>query len=236
MSPVASQDVKRRDVVRALTATLAALATGQMVRPAVARAAGSPAGGTAQAGAAAAAESWTTQTLEAFADTLIPGQRRFPGDLAVAGAVSGPGAVQAGVVDVLTSPDLPLAPLLPEIAALLDAHAVAYALEHLIVLPVTSPPFVGLSFSRRTDLVGSLFTPDTVDRYAWQILALITGLAFDTAAQLDTRQALAAGHPGLAWIHFPPPDGDGLWRFPQFSYGRALADTHPATTASGSPA
>ena len=154
--------------------------------------------------AAPAAESWTVQTLEAFADTLVPGRRRFAGDLAVAGAVSGPGAVQAGVVDVLTSPALPLAPLLPEIAALLDARAVAYAATHLIWLPVTSPPFVGLSFSRRTDLVSGLFAPDAVDRPIWQILALVTGLAFDTAAHLDTRQALAAGHPGLAWLHFPP--------------------------------
>jgi hypothetical protein len=75
-----------------------------------------------------------------------------------------------------------------------------------------------------------------VDRPVWQILALVTGLAFDTAAHLDTRQALAAGHPGLTWLRFPAPDADGLWRFPQFSYGRVLADSHPATTPSGSPA
>ncbi|SEO47109.1 DUF5987 family protein [Actinacidiphila rubida] len=226
-----SRDMRRRDVVTALTATLTALAAGQVIRPGAADALGST-GGRAEA----AGESWTTQTLEAFADTLIPGQRRYPGDLAVAGAVTGPGAVQAGVVDVLTSPDLPLAPLLPEIAALLDARAVAYALDHLVLLPVTSPPFVGLSFAQRTDLVAGLFRPGTPDRPVWQILGLVTGLAFDTAATLDTAQAVAAAHPGLAWLHFPPPDADGLWRFPQFSYGRALADTHPATTASGSPA
>jgi enediyne biosynthesis protein E8 len=32
------------------------------------------------------------------------------------------------------------------------------------------------------------------------------------------------------------PDDDGLWRFPQYSYGRRLAELHPHTTASGSPA
>lgn len=217
------QDVDRRTVLKALTATLAVLATGQAVAPAAAEAAG-------------ASESWTVQTLEAFADTLIPGQRRFAGDLPIAGAVTGPGAVQAGVVAVLTSPALPLAPLLPAIAALLNTRATAYAVEHLIWLPVTSPAFVGLSFAQRTDLVGGVFGPDDPDRAVWQILSLITGLAFDTAAHLDTREALAAGHPGLTWLRFPAPNADGLWRFPQFSYGRALADPHPATTASGSPA
>jgi hypothetical protein len=192
-----------------------------------------PAGATASADGT---DSWTQATLEAFADTLVPGQRRGPGDLAVAGAVTGPGAVQAGVVDLLTSPELPLAPLLPEIALLLNARAAAYALAHLILLPPTSPAFVGLSFTHRTDLVAGLFDSDDLDRPVWQAIALVTGLAFDTAAHLDTRQALAAGHPGLAWLGFPAPDRDGLWRFPQYSYGQALADLHPATTASGSPA
>lgn len=223
---MAASGPDRRAVLKGLTATLAVLAAGQFALPAAAEASAT----------AYADESWTVQTLEAFADTLIPGQRRGPGDLAVAGAVSGPGAVQAGVVDVLTSPALPLAPLLPEMAALLDARAVAYAATHLILLPPTSPPFVGLSFAHRTDLVGGLFGSGDVDRQIWQVLSLVVGLAFDTAAHLDTRAALAADHPGLTWLRFPAPNADGLWRFPQFSYGRALADLHPATTASGSPA
>jgi hypothetical protein len=32
------------------------------------------------------------------------------------------------------------------------------------------------------------------------------------------------------------PDDDGLWRFPQYTYGRKLAEVHPGTTSSGSPA
>ena len=47
---------------------------------------------------------------------------------------------------------------------------------------------------------------------------------------------VADGHPGLAWLRFPAPDADGLYRFPVFSYGRRLARRHPDTTASGSPA
>ncbi|MFD6826762.1 DUF5987 family protein [Streptomyces sp. NPDC060085] len=176
------------------------------------------------------------QTLEALADTLIPGERRFDGDLAVADAVKGPGAVQAGVITTLTSAQLPLAPLLPEIAALLNTRAVVYAAGHFILLPITAPAFVGLSFNHRTALVQGLFGPDNPDHAIWQMLSLLTGLAFDTAAHLDTREALTAGHPGLAWLDFPPADFDGYWRFPDYSYGRALATLHPATTASGSPA
>ncbi|MET8953032.1 DUF5987 family protein [Streptomyces sp. NPDC004393] len=212
----------RRSILKALFATLAGLYVGGSHTPAAA--------------AAATSESWTTQTLEAFADTLIPGQRRFSGDMAVAGAVTGPGAVQAGVVGLLGSPELPVAPLLPAIAALLDARAVAYAALQLIWLPPTLPPFVGLSFADRTALVGGLFDPDDPDRPIWQVMSLLVGLAFDTAGQQDTVEALGQGHPGLTWLRFPEPDPDGLWRFPDFSYGRPLAALHPNTTASGSPA
>jgi hypothetical protein len=46
-----------------------------------------------------------TQTLEAFADTLIPGEKRFPADRAIAGVVSGAGAVQAGAIEMLNFSD-----------------------------------------------------------------------------------------------------------------------------------
>lgn len=185
---------------------------------------------------ASALGSWNTQTLEAFADTLIPGQQRYAGDAPIAGAVTGPGAVQAGAVQVLASPQLPLAPWLPGIASLLDTHALAWAATHLLLLPPTRPAFVGLPFNHRTALVAGLFDSDEPDRPVWQVLALLVGLAFDTAAHLSTTTAITRGHPGLAWIDFPAADADGLWRFPQHSYNRPLADLHPHTTPSGSPA
>ena len=43
-------------------------------------------------------------TLEAFADTFVPGERRFPDDIAIAGAAAGPGAVAAGAIELLHSP------------------------------------------------------------------------------------------------------------------------------------
>ncbi|MER6434347.1 DUF5987 family protein [Streptomyces sp900105245] len=182
-----------------------------------------------------AAGEWTVHTLEAFADTLIPGERRFKADLAIADAVAGPGAVQAGVITTLFSPELPLAAALPEISALLNARAILYAADHLILLPITVPAFVSLSFRHRTALVRLLFDLDDPDRAIWQMLSLLTGLAFDSAAHSDTHLAVASGHPGLSWLHFPPPGADGLWNFPAYSYGSVLASTHPATTASGSP-
>ncbi|MCP9211363.1 DUF5987 family protein [Streptomyces sp. NEAU-Y11] len=223
--PGTSAPPARRTILSALTATVALLAAGQLP-PAVSGAVAAETGATG----------WTVQTMEAFADTLIPGERRSSGDRAIAGAVTGPGAVQAGVIQTLTSPELPLAPLLPEIAALLNARALAYATLHLILLPPTLPSFVGLPFRHRTTLLGTLFDPGEPDRAIWQVLSLLTGLAFDSAAHLDTRQALDAHHPGLDWLDFPPPGADGLWRFPHYSYGKALATPHPATTPSGSPA
>ncbi|MFF3563828.1 DUF5987 family protein [Streptomyces sp. NPDC002574] len=218
--------IDRRAVLRGLAAAVAALPVlGTGAGTAAAAAAATPAYG-----------SWPVSTLEAFADTLVPGERRGPSDRAVAGAAAGPGAVQAGAVALLTAPELPLAPLLPGIATLLDARATGYAVTHLILLPLDRPPFVGLAFDHRTAVTAGLFQPDDPDRPVWQLLSFLVGLAFDTAAHLHTAQALADGHPGLTWIGFPAPGPDGLWRFPDHSYGRALAAPHPATTPSGSPA
>jgi hypothetical protein len=61
-------------------------------------------------------------------------------------------------------------------------------------------------------------------------------LAFHTAGHLDTAAAIRAGHPGLAWLGFPAPDPDGIWRFPDFSYRSELAELHPLTTSTGNPA
>ncbi|MEU9298532.1 DUF5987 family protein [Streptomyces sp. NPDC048266] len=212
----------RRGLLKALAATTVALAAWPLTAL--------PAEATATVG------TWNVQTLEAFADTLIPGQRRYAGDLPIAGAVTGPGGVQAGAIQILTSPQLPLVPWLPGIAGLLDTRALAWAATHLLFLPPTRPALVGLPFSHRTALVTGLFDPGDPDRPVWQVLALLVGLAFDTAAHQPTTTALADNHPGLASIGFPAPDADGLWRFPEHSYNQPLADLHPHTTASGSPA
>ncbi|MFI9780980.1 DUF5987 family protein [Streptomyces sp. NPDC051956] len=178
----------------------------------------------------------TTATLEAFADTMVPGEKRYGGDVAIAGAAPGPGAVQAGAVELLNLPDLGIGVLLPELALLVNTRALAYAATHGRVLLPTQPPFVALRFTNRTALAGELLTPGAPDRQLYVLLALFAAAAFDTAAHLHTAAAIRQRHPGLAWIGFPAPDADGLWRFPDYSYGRRLASEHPLTTPGGHPA
>jgi enediyne biosynthesis protein E8 len=175
-----------------------------------------------------------TQTLEAFADTLIPGEKRFPTDRAIAGAVSGAGAVQAGALEMLNfagfKPDT-----LAGLAFLLNVHAVAYAAEHGIGLSLTVPPFVELDFASRTALLVQILDGSAPDQAVFYGLASICFVAYHTAAYLPTAEAIREGHPGLAAIGFPPPDPDGIWRFPEFSYRRVLAQAHPRSHR-GNPA
>jgi hypothetical protein len=176
-----------------------------------------------------------TATLEAFADTLIPGAKRYDGDHAVAGVVRGPGAVQAGAVDLMWFPQAAIGPLLPTFVTMLDARAASYAAQHRLALDPTLPPFVALSFHDRTRLCLQLLDPGAQDYLVWWALAAMPFIAFHTAGHLHTVDAVRDGHPGLRAIGFPQPDRDGLWRFPHFSYRRKLARSHPHTTSTGNP-
>src|SRR4029077_2189877 len=176
----------------------------------------------------------TTETLEAFADTLIPGAKRSPLDRAIAGAASGPGAVQAGALDLMNPPAAGTGPLLPALAAGLDAHATQFAAQNGIVLDPTVTPFVSLDFAQRTALLVALLDGTDPDQLAYFALAGLVFIAYHTAGHLHTTEALATGHPGLAAIGFPLPDLDGKWRFPDFSYRRVLAQKHPLSRR-GSP-
>lgn len=177
-----------------------------------------------------------TMTLEAFADTIVPGEKRGPDDRAVAGAATGGGAVAAGAVELLRMPAGGLDGLLDSLVAALNEHGRRYAAEHGTTLDETVPPFVGLSFAARTELVRTLTAPGHPEKELWVSLVMFSNMAWDTGAHRPLAEALAAGHPGLTTLGFRPPDSDGLWRFPQFSYRRRLADPHPDTTPSGSPA
>ena len=219
-----SGDVDRRELLRGLLAAAVVCGTGPELFPPAAHAADP-----------VLVDGATAGTMEAFADTVVPGAKRSTGDHAVAGAAAGPGAVHAGALALLTMPELGVAALLPGMALLLNGQATAYAVGHGIWLPWDRPPFVGLAFVHRTALLHRLVSPDAVDRPLWIVLAFLAGLAFDTAAHLHTADAARSGHPGLGWLGFPPPGPDGLWRFDQFSYRRALARPHPATSPSGSP-
>jgi enediyne biosynthesis protein E8 len=167
-----------------------------------------------------------TQTLEAYADTLIPGEKRFPADQAIAGAVSGAGAVQGGALEMMNFPPVGFQPVLPLLAFSINVYAFLYALINGIVLDGTVPPFVALDFASRTALLVAILGGNGADQPAFYGLAAVSFIAYSTAGYLPTAVAISEGHPGLAAIGFPPPNPDGIWRFPEFSYGRVLAQAH----------
>lgn len=177
-----------------------------------------------------------TATLEAFADTIVPGEKRHPDDRAVAGAAPGAGAVAAGAMELLELPAVGLVDVLDALVAGLNTHAEEYAAERELAPDDTVPPFVALPFADRTALVQQLTAVDHPEKELWVGLAMFSTMAYDSAPHLPTAQALADGHPGLTAMGFHRPDDDGLWRFPRFSYQRPLARPHPQTTPTGSPA
>lgn len=177
-----------------------------------------------------------TLTLEAVADTLIPGAKRFDGDVAIAGIARGAGAVQAGALEFMRYRGTGIGATLPVFAAAVNAEAVAYAARHAKMPDPTLPPFVGLDYKdRKAMLDGLLNVRNGETQLLWFALAGLVFLAYHTAGHLDTAEAVREGHPGLKAIGFPKPDRDGLWRFPRFSYRRKLAEVHPHTTKSGQP-
>ncbi|HLU70711.1 MAG TPA: DUF5987 family protein [Nonomuraea sp.] len=177
-----------------------------------------------------------TATLEAFADTIVPGARRHPGDRAVAGASPTGGAVAAGAIELIEWDATGISEDLTGYARSLDEHARAFAAQRGLTLDGDAPAFVALPFEERTALVRALTAPGHPEKSLWVLLALFCYMAYDSAAHLNTADALAAGHPGLTAMGVTPPGPDGLWRYSAWSYGRPLARLHPHTTASGSPA
>jgi len=177
-----------------------------------------------------------TVTLEAFADTIVPGEKRGPDDRAVAGAAAGPGAVAAGAIELLETPATGIADGLDNYARDLNDRARAYAQEQDLDLDPSVPPFAALQFGHRTALVQALTAPGNPEKDLWVLLVLFCNMAFDTAAHMHTVDAIAAGHPVVTALGFAEPDSDGLWRFKNFSYGRPLARIHPNTTPAGNPA
>ncbi|GGV45099.1 DUF5987 family protein [Streptomyces griseoflavus] len=177
-----------------------------------------------------------TLTLEAYADTIVPGEKRGSGDRAIAGAGTGGGAVAAGALDLLRWDATGISEGLEDLAGLVNDHARAYAAGEGLEPDDTVPPFVALGYEDRVTLIQRLTTPGHPEKDFWVLLSLFCNMAFDSAAHLNTAQAIEDGHPGLSAMGITAPDADGLWRFSDFGYGRKLAELHPDTTATGSPA
>ena len=168
-----------------------------------------------------------TQTLEAYADTLIPGEKRFPADVAIAGVVSGAGAVQGGAIEMMNFAPVGFEPALPGLALLINLYALAYAICQRIVLDLAVPPFVALDFASRTALLVEILDP------GGQTSPRSTGSRPFVSSHTTRRVTFqrwsqsSDGHPGLAAIGFPPPNPDGVWRFP-----RVLVPARPRAGAS----
>lgn len=175
-----------------------------------------------------------TLTLEAFADTVIPGEKRWPGDRAIAGVSEGGGAVQAGALAVLDMPEGGMAPALDDVVAALNVHAENYRERQGLPTDEEVPPFTALSFSDRTALMNELTAVGHPEKELWTGMALFCYMAFDTGAHMSTVDALAQGHPGLTLMRYEKPDADGVWRFPDYSYRRPLSKLHPDTLENGS--
>src|SRR5262249_32724201 len=132
-----------------------------------------------------------TMTLEAFADTIIPGEKRSPDDRAVAGVSAGGGAVAAGAIELLQTPATGISELLGYLAQTLNGHAAAYAAEHGVELDGTVPPFVALPYEHRAGVVQVLTTPGHPEKDGWVLLSLFSNMAFDVAAHRHTLEAMA---------------------------------------------
>lgn len=177
-----------------------------------------------------------TLTLEAYADTIVPGEKRWPGDRAITGVSTGGGAVTSGALDLLRWDATGIHDGLEDLAKLVNEHAVVYAAKTGLTLDTDVPAFVALDYDDRVALIVELTAIGHPEKDFWVLLSLFCNMAFDSAAHVHTDDALAAGHPGLTAMGITAPDADGLWRFQEAGYGRQLADLHPDTTPSGSPA
>jgi enediyne biosynthesis protein E8 len=186
-------------------------------------------------GYAVALEEEQVTTLEAYADTIIPGEKRFPDDHAIAGVSEGGGSVAAGALELLEDQASGVAAGLPYLADAVNQHARNYAQEHGIELNPELPAFVALSYEDRAEIIAMLTKPGHPERDGWILLAQFCSMAYDIAPHRHTIEALEEGHPGLTALGLSKPDPDGLWRFKDFSYGRQLANIRPDTTPSGSP-
>jgi hypothetical protein len=170
--------------------------------------------------AALAAPNLADGTLQAFADTLIPGKRVTRTDLgnevhpkAIAGAHPEPGAVQADTLLLYHHPLIGFD--LVEAAFLADLEA-----RSLLRLG----QFIDLPFAKRVAVCLDGLSPSNPTAQVWELAAAVPFAAFlCTATQknatIDKSSGLqVTGHPGIA------PNG-----YADFSYRRALSSERTAT-------
>ena len=153
-------------------------------------------------------------TMQAFADTIIPGRRATRTDLgdeihpdAIAGVDAEPGAVEADVMRLYHHPLTGFDALEPAFLAELSTRSLQQG-----------GPFLGLDFDARTAVVLSALSFDNPDRVLYEAAAAVPFTAFCAAAVHEVGTSKNAsgyrvmGYPGAA------PQG-----YRGYSYGRKLA-------------
>jgi hypothetical protein len=219
---VAYEALARELSRRAFLARASSLGVGALVAsalPAVERLAGPLAAH--DAGAAVALDA---ATLQAFADTMIPGRKAERTDLgdeihpdAIAGVDPDPGAVEADALRLYEGRLTGFGTLAPVFLADLSARALA----------VGGGPFLSLPFERRVAVAldGLSFANPT--RAAWEAAAAVPFVAFCAAgAQLLATDETASGY---RYMRYPGTAPRGYPR--SFSYRRRL---NRGVTANGS--
>lgn len=195
-------------VARALPAATAAAATGAV--------------GTGAPAATATTTSLSDATLQALADTIVPGRHATVTQsggaidpLAIAGADPLPGAVEADALALFHHPEIGFDALAPALLAELETRSLALG-----------GPFLQLGFAQRTQvcMAGLDFANPT--RTIWEAAAAVPFVAFCAAPLLvNASDAQAIGYRVMGL------PGTALHGYGDYSYGRRLARER---TANGS--
>lgn len=154
-------------------------------------------------------------TLQAFADTIIPGRRATRTDLgnaihpeAIAGVDSLPGAVETDALALYHHPLAGFDTLEPAFLADLESRAAQQG-----------GPFLSLPFAARTRVVASGLSFENSERLLWEAAAAVPFTAFCAAALVEEQTAAKAS--GYAVMGLPGRAPHGYQR--DFSYRRRLA-------------
>jgi len=153
-------------------------------------------------------------TLQAFADTIVPGRKALTTDLgneidplAIAGVDNEPGAVEADALLLYHDPLIGFEALEGPFLSELSARSLA-----------RGAPFLNLTFEQRVEVCLEGLAPSNPSVQVWEAAAAVPFTAFLAAAErseatIDTSSAYQVmGYPGTA------PNG-----YAEFSYKRKLA-------------
>lgn len=153
-------------------------------------------------------------TLQAFADTMVPGRRvtrTESGQAVAAGAILGvdplPGAVEADALALYHHPETGFDALAPAFLAALQVQSLPHG-----------GPFLGLGWAARVAVCEAGLSFDNPARVVWEAAAAVPFTAFCAAALVPEQTAKKAV--GYAVMGLPGRAPNG---YAGFSYRRALA-------------